>query len=80
MDTDMLPDLASIKKELIASQEVLFSHHLKLEATLGVLLTTNLAEQSASRLYEFICVISDLADKAKNGSEEILNRLMDIET
>jgi len=60
----------------IPLQESILECHFRMSALLDVILQIHLPNYSASALYGFLCVLSDLVDNARMMNEKLLDGLM----
>jgi hypothetical protein len=69
----------SVIKQQVKSQETLMEYLSKLTAMLHIALNADSLDSSKSTLHDFLWVLNDLVNKAKETSECILSSLLKAE-
>jgi hypothetical protein len=69
----------SVIKQQVRSQETLMEYLSKLTAMLHIALNADFLDSSKSIIHDFLWVLNDFANKAKEISECILNSLLKAE-
>jgi hypothetical protein len=65
-------------KHQLASQEVLFEYHTKVEAMLEMILAKDLVDYPQAKLHDYLWVVSDLVGKARELNGELLDMLVEM--
>jgi hypothetical protein len=73
MDQVRLSEWPSLMQRQLAVQEVLLEYHFKLEAMVEMILTKDLIDYPPAMLHDYLWVVSDLIDKAKQVNEDLLD-------
>jgi hypothetical protein len=71
-------DYPSLIKHQLASQEVLFEYHSKIEAMLEMILTNDRTDFPKEKLYYYLWAINDVVSRAKDLNTELLNILSSV--
>lgn len=78
MTDDKVPDLLLAIKQQTASQEILFESLIKVEAMVEIVLARDFSDFSTEKMYTYMWAVSDLIEKARMLSEDLLNGMSKI--